>query len=356
MEDATRTCAHCGTPLPPREPGPGRPRIYCSDTCRASQKRETEARRRTRPRRLCDHCSQEYQPRRSEQRYCSATCRGEASRTRERYTRTCAACGAVFESTTPQAKYCSRDCQIIHRIETAATGCAVDGCLNKHRARGLCATHYNQRFQPERHRTSQVPCTVCGTPVEKVSRGDRRPVCSLDCRYYLTWGEHKSERDARLEAERRSHMQLVGPVRFNKTTEPPTTTIPSTMTRLISTQCRDCGTWFIDYAAGKNRRPAVTCSDTCARRWARHRRKFWVPYRTRLWIYRRDNWTCQLCQQPVTQDYDPNDMWSASLDHIIPQSHGGTHDPSNLRLAHRYCNAIRSDARLDDAWFISPSA
>ena len=154
-------------------------------------------------------------------------------------------------------------------------------------------------------------------------------------------------------------MQLVGPVRFPKTTQPPTTVVAKSGRKYVSTQCRDCGTWFIDYAAGKNRRPAVTCSDTCARRWAnrhRRRRKFWVPYRTRLWIYRRDNWTCQLCQQPVTQDYDPNDMWSASLDHIIPQSHGGTHDPSNLRLAHRYCNAIRSDARLEDAWFISPSA
>lgn len=36
----------------------------------------------------------------------------------------------------------------------------------------------------------------------------------------------------------------------------------------------------------------------------------------------------------------------ASLDHIVPQSHGGSHDPSNLRMAHVGCNARRGD-RVD---------
>lgn len=33
MDDSTATCKLCGNPLPPRK-GRGRPRIYCSDSCR----------------------------------------------------------------------------------------------------------------------------------------------------------------------------------------------------------------------------------------------------------------------------------------------------------------------------------
>ena len=73
-------------------------------------------------------------------------------------------------------------------------------------------------------------------------------------------------------------------------------------------------------------------------------------------IYERDGWICQLCREPVQERRDPTDMWAASIDHVIPRAHGGTHDPRNLRLAHRYCNSIRSDARIPDAWFISPPA
>lgn len=66
----------------------------------------------------------------------------------------------------------------------------------------------------------------------------------------------------------------------------------------------------------------------------------------RFAIYERDEWTCQLCFEPV--------YWNAlefrdqpSLDHIIPQSMTAEpdHSPSNLRLAHVGCNARRKDAK-----------
>ena len=67
---------------------------------------------------------------------------------------------------------------------------------------------------------------------------------------------------------------------------------------------------------------------------------------TRRAIYERDGWTCQLCDGVIdpgaTEHAD-----RASLDHIVPQSRGGSHDPSNLRMAHVGCNARRRD-RVDD--------
>ena len=63
---------------------------------------------------------------------------------------------------------------------------------------------------------------------------------------------------------------------------------------------------------------------------------------TRRAIYERDRWTCQLCLEPIdagaTEHAD-----RASLAHIIPQSRGGSHEPSNLRMAHVGCNASRRD-------------
>lgn len=62
-------------------------------------------------------------------------------------------------------------------------------------------------------------------------------------------------------------------------------------------------------------------------------------------IYERDGWVCQLCLDPVDSALPPNDMWSASLDHIVCQSWAGQpdHSPSNLRLAHRWCNSVRGN-------------
>jgi 5-methylcytosine-specific restriction endonuclease McrA len=55
-------------------------------------------------------------------------------------------------------------------------------------------------------------------------------------------------------------------------------------------------------------------------------------------IYERDIWLCGLCVKPVDPDSSyPNPM-SASLDHIIPLSKGGTHTYENVQLAHLTCN------------------
>jgi 5-methylcytosine-specific restriction endonuclease McrA len=60
-----------------------------------------------------------------------------------------------------------------------------------------------------------------------------------------------------------------------------------------------------------------------------------------LWIMviglltERDGWSCHVCS--VTVDWE-----TASIDHLIPRYRNGTHDPNNLRLAHRRCNNRRN--------------
>ncbi len=59
-------------------------------------------------------------------------------------------------------------------------------------------------------------------------------------------------------------------------------------------------------------------------------------------IYERDNWICGYCGDNVTPE-------NATLDHIIPQSKGGTHARSNLRTACLICNSIKSGKTEEEA-------
>lgn len=70
---------------------------------------------------------------------------------------------------------------------------------------------------------------------------------------------------------------------------------------------------------------------------------FWVTATTRVSIYERDGWVCQICFEPVDRDAHYNDDMAPSLDHIVAKSLGGSHDAENLRTTHRRCNCLRGD-------------
>jgi HNH endonuclease len=104
-----------------------------------------------------------------------------------------------------------------------------------------------------------------------------------------------------------------------------------------------------------------------------------LPTRVVVEIGQRDNWLCGICRdpsQPMTRrpaaagamaitsiDLDDIDVveplapppeWipeekyydplAASVDHIVPQKDGGSDDPSNLQIAHLYCNLMKARA------------
>ena len=111
--------------------------------------------------------------------------------------------------------------------------------------------------------------------------------------------------------------------------------------------CDACGTVVVRL---KQRKPGqrVACSTRC-REWCRsgsfphYAGKWSISDTMRQQIYERDGWTCQLCFTPTSRVYSHDDPLSPSLDHIVPNSKGGTHVPENLRLAHSICNSRRGD-------------
>ena len=62
----------------------------------------------------------------------------------------------------------------------------------------------------------------------------------------------------------------------------------------------------------------------------------------RLAIYLRDGFTCLYCCKNL-HDAKPFDI---TLDHLIPDSKGGSNDPKNLITACRACNCSRRDLPL----------
>ena len=102
------------------------------------------------------------------------------------------------------------------------------------------------------------------------------------------------------------------------------------------------------YNQGRPRTPYVWDD---VRRDAYHRRRALMatgegnPVR-RDEIAARDNYTCQLCMKPVDMSLTYPKWKSPTLDHTIPLSAGGLHDPSNVTLAHLDCNLEKGDKIL----------
>lgn len=60
-------------------------------------------------------------------------------------------------------------------------------------------------------------------------------------------------------------------------------------------------------------------------------------------IFDRDGWRCGICGEKVDKRLKWPAPRSASLDHIVPISAGGTHVRSNVQCAHLGCNSRKRD-------------
>ncbi len=60
-------------------------------------------------------------------------------------------------------------------------------------------------------------------------------------------------------------------------------------------------------------------------------------------VAERDRWKCHICGKRVAKSRAWPHPRSASLDHVVPLSRGGAHDPANVRLAHLECNTAKNN-------------
>ena len=328
-------CAFCGGGMPDRRPN-GNVRKYCTPQCRKAAYAVKAA----------ESCIAN-----SEQRKAERAARTLARRAA--VDRQCIRCHEPIPKVSMlSAKYCSKTCSRAATRATWSRECSKSDYYLPVRAKGLCSTHYHNKYLPDRHGVVEVECACCGKSIMrgKSNNKTRKPYCSNECRARM------------LYSASRSLKQLVGPIDAPLPLRPPRSTVAPVFEvknprRIITSgKCADCGDQFVGVSFNA-KSLARYCSKQCMRRAGKRAHgQFAVSPKFRAAIYERDLWTCQLCLDPVDQNLHINDIWAATLDHIIPQSKGGLHGADNLRLAHRWCNSVRCDDSHYTAADLAPPA
>lgn len=112
-----------------------------------------------------------------------------------------------------------------------------------------------------------------------------------------------------------------------------------------SAQCARCGKAY--RPATHNHKYCADCREFKDREKSRRRRaRIWGIDAERLneySVFRRDGWICQICGEPVDMDLKWPDPHSASIDHVVPLSKGGSHTLENVQLTHLVCNNRKND-------------
>lgn len=190
----------------------------------------------------------------------------------------------------------------------------------------------------------QCICAGCPRPLSVDRRRQRNPIryCSRTCR-------GRAIRGVRVEARRCLHcnrpFESASRIKrhcSSRCRDVARLALLASRTTWREGECESCG------ASYRTKQPAQKyCGRSCneyerrQRRGYNSRRRVSKPVRQR--ILARDNWTCYLCQRPISRDL----LWphprSASVDHVIPVSAGGSDDPSNLRATHWHCNEEKGD-------------
>lgn len=169
--------------------------------------------------------------------------------------------------------------------------CAVVDCLAPVRCLSLCESHYRKgRYVPAAH---QKTCTECGEGF--IARNARRGIC-----YGIACVRSLRNRRAREQSWSQKYRQRHG--------RPPGT------------------------VAADKRRDAALRGATVGGRF------------TSIQVFNRDGWVCGICGSEVDGSLKYPDPLSASLDHVIPVSKGGSHSLSNVQCSHLSCNVRRGAA------------
>lgn len=113
--------------------------------------------------------------------------------------------------------------------------------------------------------------------------------------------------------------------------------------------CFRCGTSFCIRAS----EPARYCTDACANRAKQSKRRAtirsaFVADVSPAKVFQADGYRCHLCKRLTLADKVVPHPRAPTVDHVIPLSRGGTHEPSNCRTACFHCNSTKRDGWLSE--------
>lgn len=226
----------------------------------------------------------------------------------------CAVCAKPIElakTSRPAGEAMCRPCwkvwsstRITHGYGGYTRGCRCDACTTGRREYERLRRSRQAIPRPE------VECGFCGKLFTASNHGAR--YCSSDCQRLL-------KNQKQMAKYREAHAR----------------TIP----------CLVCSLPFDAYG------PATICSDTCRRKRASQYtldrkakvRDAFVANVDRQAIFRRDRWRCYRCGCQLMKVAPIPHPRAATLDHLVPISRGGTHEPANVKACCYLCNCSKGN-------------
>lgn len=203
--------------------------------------------------------------------------------------------------------------------------CSVDGCSEFRHSNGYCIKHH-ARWKRHGSATARMPGEVID--------GKRVcPGCQVDTRLDdYTPGSTGRCRKCVAEAKRARYVPIehnfdpINCIQCGKNFKPTKSTI-----LLCSEECVELRKSELDSDARHARR--VRMRNARAERFGR------------IAVFERDGWICGICKHEIPKDLRHPSPRSASLDHVVPLSKGGSHSMANTQAAHLVCN-LRKGTRL----------
>lgn len=271
-------------------------------------------------------------------KYCSPACAKQGVKVRDASKRgadiikNCPICGERFEIKKNGAltKYCSEVCS--------------------DEARKIRNRERWRKENPDWNKGADKKCEWCNKEFEANPRHKNTKFCSEKCRYTFRSRVVIGYREkAVVDAERKAKKEI----REKKLRE------ERLARRLANTKneiCSECGEEFTTHIANK-----LTCSTRCSKK--RRNRLGYMYSSERLndnnivdkdisleVLYKRDKGICYLCGGKCNYDDYVKTETSftsgktyPSIDHVIPIARNGKHAWDNVKLAHHYCNSMKSD-------------
>lgn len=222
--------------------------------------------------------------------------------------RTCVECGETFTPTHGRQTICSKACR-------NRRGRRQYDPEKRREAKAREHQRHRERY-PEQYTTEVL------RDLRRRSDAKRRPAV-------LAARKVERARQARLRAARQRLRRAKAGTRSRRT--------------WLAGRCTRCGASFVSrYSAIA----AGYCSKVCQRSDLRDRRRArqagvkLTPGRRHA-VFERDDWTCQICGDPVNRDAQVPDLDAPTVDHTIPLVAGGEHGPDNWQTAHFYCNSVK---------------
>ena len=185
----------------------------------------------------------------------------------------------------------------------------------------------------------KIRCVSCGNIVEKSAntiRSKDRIVC-LTCVEAERQRLQEEQKQERIKEEQKRVEAFWGQ-KFQQL-------------NMQTHRCKECGVYYFGGRAGY-------CSEECRRKQANRKHDKRIDRAKRIdksislkKLYKRDKGICWLCggkcdYKDYSKDENGHFIVGAnypSIDHVYPLSKGGDHVWSNVRLAHHYCNTIKSN-------------